>query len=768
MNFGRIKSFNTEGSRVEINFENAVGYITAVTEDIINVFSPFKPECNHSFAIEGDKSKNVRVIANMVGNYMVISTSKLAVYVYDNFLIRFMKSDGTLICRDYKGEREAQGAAIISQEAMEQARMEGHAVSDGISRHKIEVIKCAEGDEYFYGLGDKYNFLNKKGYAFEMWNSDIPDPHYESMRSLYKSMPFMIVHREKVDYGIFFDNHHRTQFDLCKENAGYYSFSADDGDLNYYLISGDSIKSVVSGYTYLTGTTPLPQLWTLGYQQCRWSYENCDELMAVAKNMRKNEIPCDVLYCDIDYMDNFKVFTWGEKQYPQHKEMIDTLKKHGFKVVTIIDPGVKKEKGYSIYDEGVKNDFFVHDKDGSIYENVVWPGDSVFPDFGRRSVRNWWADNQRIMTDDGVAGIWNDMNEPASFRGEIPGDVVFCDEERKTTHSEMHNVYGSLMSKATYEGIKRHTGRRPFVITRACYSGAQKYTTGWTGDNQSHWSHLRYSIAQICSVGLCGMAFIGSDVGGFGSDCTPELLCRWTQLGCFTPFFRNHAAKGTRYQEPWAFDRQTLDICRKYIRLRYRLIPYIYDCFHETESTGLPVFRPLCLEFQKDRNALEVNDQFMVGQWLMVAPIVDQGKVSRDVYLPKGCNWYDFHTGEKFPGGTRILREAPLDTCPIYVREGAVLPMWQVMNYVGEKKVDCLELVVYGGDGEYLHYQDNGTDFAYREGEYNIYRFVSRRGCLSIEQINSGYAERYERFRINLSGKLFNIKFTGGRINAIR
>ena len=314
MNFGKIKSFNTEGSRVEIIFENAACYITAVTEDIINVFSPFKPECTHSFAIEGDKSKGVNVIATMVGSYIIISTSKLAIYVYDNFQTQIMTSDGTLICRDYKGVREAQGAAIISQEAIEQARMEGHAMSDGIARHRIEVLKCMEGDEYFYGLGDKYSFLNKKGYEFEMWNSDIPDPHYESMRSLYKSIPFMIVHRENVDYGIFFDNHHRTQFDLGKENTGYYSFSADDGDLNYYLISGDSIKSVVSGYTYLTGTTPLPQLWTLGYQQCRWSYETRDELMSVAVSMRKNDIPCDVLYCDIDYMDNFKVFTWGEKQ----------------------------------------------------------------------------------------------------------------------------------------------------------------------------------------------------------------------------------------------------------------------------------------------------------------------------------------------------------------------------------------------------------------------------------------------------------------------
>ncbi|MBQ1412255.1 MAG: glycoside hydrolase family 31 protein [Clostridia bacterium] len=764
MNYGRIKSFHAEGNRVEILFEHQKAAITAITDEIINIFSPGQSEINHSFAIEGDKSKPVNVIANMVGNYIVISTSKLAVYVYDQCRVNFYTSDGTVLCRDYKGEREAQGVAIISKEAAEQARMEGHVLTDGLTRHAIEVVKCIEGDEYFYGLGDKYSFLDKKGYDFEMWNSDLPEPHFESMTRLYKSIPFLLVHREAVNYGIFFDNHHRTYFDLGKENDGYYSFAADEGNLDYYLIYGTTLKSVISGYTYLTGTTPLPQLWTLGYHQCRWSYENRAELLSVADSMRENEIPCDVLYCDIDYMDHFKVFTWGESQYPDHRKMLEELQKRGFKVVTIIDPGVKKEEGYFVYDEGIANDYFVHAPDGSVYENVVWPGDSVFPDFGRRAVRNWWADKQKCMTDDGVAGIWNDMNEPASFRGEIPGDVVFYDEERASTHREMHNVYASLMAKATYEGIRRHTGKRPFVITRAFYSGAQKYTTAWTGDNQSHWSHLRYAIAQLCSIGMSGLAFIGTDVGGFGANCTAELLCRWTQVGCLSPFFRNHAAKGTRHQEPWAFDRQTMEICRKYIRLRYRLIPYLYDCFRIAEATGIPVFRPLVLNFEKDANTARINDQFMVGDWIMAAPIVDQGKVSRDVYLPKGCNWYDFHTGERFPGGSRILREAPLDTCPIYIKEGAILPLWPVMNYVGEKKVDCLELMVFGSDGTYTHYQDNGEDFAYRDGEYNLYQFMRRNGRLSIEMTHAGYAERYEAFKVTMNGKTFKIKFSGRKL----
>ncbi len=765
MNYGKLRDFSAEGNRIKVVFENSIVYITAVTDDIFNIFHGFKTERNRSFAIEGDKQKKVNLIANMMGNHLAISTSKAVIYVYDEFKISVTRPDGTIICRDYGGERVAQGAAIISEEAAKQARMEGHVITDGITHHNIEVIKRMEGDEYFYGLGDKYSFLNKRGYEFEMWNSDIPDPHYESMKSLYKSIPFFIVHRAKVDYGIFFDNHHRTQFDFAKENSDYFYFSADDGNLDYYIICGDSIADVIGGYTYLTGTTPLPQIWALGYHQSRWSYENAEELVSVARNMRGNGIPCDVIHCDIDYMDGFKVFTWGEKQFPEHKEMLDELKKHGFKIVTIIDPGVKKEKGYPVYDEGMEKDYFIHNPDGSVYENAVWPGDSVFPDFGRMAVRNWWADNLKGMVDDGVAGIWNDMNEPASFKGEIAQDVVFYDEERETTHAEMHNVYGSLMSKATYEGIKRYSGKRPFVITRACYSGAQKYTTGWTGDNQSHWSHLRYSVAQLCSLGMSGMAFIGTDVGGFGADCTPELLCRWTQVGCFTPLFRNHSAKGTRHQEPWAFDERTMEICRKYIRLRYRLIPYIYDCFKVAETQGLPVMRPLVLNFEKDKNTLEINDQFMVGDWIMVAPILDQGRTSRDVYLPRGCDWYDFNTGERFSGGIRVLKEAPLDVCPIYIRSGAIIPMWPVMNYVGEKEVDCLEIMTCGSGGEYIHYQDNGEDYAYLNGEYNLYKFTKSGEHLTIDMVQSGYAKHYNYFKTGLNGKTVKVKFTGHKLS---
>lgn len=369
-------------------------------------------------------------------------------------------------------------------------------------------------------------------------------------------------------------------------------------------------------------------------------------------------------------MDGYRVFTWDKKRFPNPKATIEELKAEGFKVVTIIDPGVKKDKGYAIYDEGMEKGYFATDKDGVTYVNRVWPGDSVYPDFADERVRQWWAENQKIMMDYGVAGIWNDMNEPASFNGPLPDDVMFNNDGIEADHREIHNVYGHYMSKATYEGIKKYTNKRPFVITRACYAGTQKYSTVWTGDNQSLWEHLRMSIPMLINLGLSGFSFAGTDVGGFGHDCTGELLSRWVQVGAFSPLFRNHSALHTRDQEPWAFDQVTEDINRKYIKLRYTLIPYLYDIMREGEINGLPVMRPLMLHYQDDKNTYEINDEFLCGENILVAPVVEQGKKARIVYLPKGDNWVDFWTKEVFEGGQYIIKQAPLDVCPIYVKQG--------------------------------------------------------------------------------------------------
>ena len=299
----------------------------------------------------------------------------------------------------------------------------------------IQVLKKLDGDECFYGLGDKTGFLNKRGYEYMNWNTDDPDPHVDSFRALYKSIPFFITLKKDTVFGLFFDNTFRTYFDMGKESDDYYWFGGDQGNLDYYFIGGDSMKDVVKGYAYLTGTAPLPQMWMLGYHQSRWGYQCEADIRKIAESMREHHLPCDVIHMDIDYMEKYKVFTVDETRFPDMKKLTEDLSDIGIRLVTIMDPGVKVEKGYEVYDTGVEKGYFALDEDGQIYENAVWPGDAVYPDFGKDEVRDWWGENHRMLMESGISGIWNDMNEPASFKGELPENVVFYDGGRKSTHA---------------------------------------------------------------------------------------------------------------------------------------------------------------------------------------------------------------------------------------------------------------------------------------------------------------------------------------------
>lgn len=753
--FGKIINHSIEGNKVYFKFEDNLGRIEIINPWIVNVFSPLKYDEHYSRAIEDLKIEpgDFSVIAK--DSYIEIKTEAITIKVYDEFKVDFYDNNGISLCEDLREERNPcirRGAVSIAEE-------EGHNVEKSSEMHKIDIVKRMFGDEKFYGLGDKTGYLNKRGYYYEMWNTDDPSPHVESHKSLYKSIPFFITLREKCAFGIFFDNTFKSYFDMGKENSSYYYFGADNGNLDYYFIGGNSIKEILAGYTGLTGRTPLPQMWTLGYQQSRWSYAPESIVREIAENFRKKDIPCDVIHLDIDYMDNFKVFTWDKEKFKDEKKTLKELKENGFKVVTIIDPGVKKEKNYDIYETGLKNNYFATDKDGVTYVNRVWPGDSVFPDFSQSEVRRWWAENQKIMLDSGVSGIWNDMNEPASFNGPLPDDVQFENEGRNTDHREVHNVYGHLMSKATFEGIKEYSGKRPFVITRGAYAGTQKYSTVWTGDNQSFWEHLRMSIPMLLNLSMSGISFCGSDVGGFSFDCTSELLSRWVQVGCFTPLFRNHSCNLTRDQEPWAFDEETLNINRKYIKLRYKLLPYLYDIMWDGENTGLPVMRPLLLSYEKDCMVHEINDEFMVGENILVAPVLEQGMKFRAVYLPEG-NWIDYWTKEVIIGGQVVIKKTPLDICPIYIKAGSIIPNYHVQNYVGELEIKELILDVYPGNGHYKHYMDDGESFNYRAGEYNLYEFVMKAGSetsICISKIQEGF-KSYEGFKV---------VFNSGSVNAV-
>lgn len=750
--FKKLTEYQVEGGKVFFRFEGADEGVRPclemISEDIFNVFIDYNGMGHRTRAIEGELGKRLNSGENACQKQLervsweesgvVISTSEMTAIVSDGFCVDFYDDKGKPLSLAYRGERKS--GNTLSKEAAELLEKEGHAAREGSKGFKVQEIRALDKKDCIYGLGDKMGCLNKRHYAYEMWNTDNPDPQEDNFKSLYKSIPFMLVLKEKGAYGVFFDNHNKTYFDLGKESEDYYVFGADKGNLDYYFIAGKNLKDVLTGYTNLTGRSPMQQLWTLGFHQSRWGYESEEEIRDIAKKMRKYGLPCDCIHFDIDYMDHYKVFTWNQETYQDGRKVLSDFKDMGIKAVTIIDPGVKVEKDYQVYEEGIKEGYFARTPDGEVYVNEVWPGDAVYPDFGNPKVRTWWAEKQKFLIDMGVAGVWNDMNEPASFRGPLPDEVVFTDEDHPSTHLEMHNIYGHNMAKATYEGWKEFSGKRPFVITRACYSGSQKYTTGWTGDNHSIWSHIRMAIPQLCNLGLSGLNFIGTDVGGFGSDCTPELFARWIQLGCFSPLFRDHCAKGCKAQEPWQFGEEVLSVSRKYMNLRYELLPYLYDLMRECELTGIPMMRPLVLEFEKDENVKNRNDEFMLGDRLLISPVVEQGAREKLVYLPKG-NWYDYWTGEEKEGEQFFVRSAPLDVCPIYVKAGAVIPKYPVRMHVGNDKDDLLILESYPGEGSYIHYQDSGEDFRYQEGVFNEYRLINHDGMVEIEKNHYGYRE---------------------------
>lgn len=763
--FGKLLDYSQDGQIVTLRYEKQCAYLHVLTDEIINVFVPYATREHRSKAIEGNKEQKVAFTVEKAdkssaangrlttgvcltangclttdGCKVMLTTPALICCIFDDFKLDFYDRDGNLLCADYRGKRIPR--FTLQESFIEFIKKEGHDVDlSGSTDYPVQCVKVLDQGDCIYGLGDKTGPLNKRSYEYENWNSDIPDPHEDSFKSLYKSIPFFITLKEKGVYGIFYDNTFKSYFNFGKENDGYYSFGSDNGNLDYYFIGGNSMPKIVENYTYLTGRAPLPQKWTLGYHQSRWGYDSEETFRDIAGRLRDNRIPCDAIHFDIDYMEQYKVFTWNRERFGDPQTLIADLRKQGIKTVTIVDPGVKVENGYSVYEEGLKNGYYAKTPTGETYINAVWPGDAVYPDFGSPAVRTWWGSLFDFYTKLGVAGIWNDMNEPASFNGPLPDDIVFTDEDRSSTHAEMHNVYGHNMAKATYEGWKKLTGKRPFVITRACYGGSQKYTTAWTGDNQSLWSHLRMAIPQQCNLGLSGMSYIGTDVGGFGADATPELLARWVQVGCFSPLFRNHCAKGSMNQEPWLFGDEVLSIYRKYVKLRYSLLPYFYDLCRVCEQTGLPVIRPLVLHYENDINVRNINDEFLVGESLLVTPVVDQGVTKRLVYLPEGV-WYDYWSHEKYEGGQYYPADAPLSVCPLYVKAGTVLPKAPEQMYVDEIANPKLILEVWPGTGSYVHYRDNGEDFAYRDGAYNEYLFENNDdGNLIIKKLHVGYED---------------------------
>jgi len=612
-------------------------------------------------------------------------------------------------------------------------------------------------DEHFYGLGEKASRLDKRRSSFVNWNSDTPG-YNEGRDPIYQTIPFYIGLQRGVAYGIFFDNSYRSYFNFGQSSQQRAWFGAEGGEMNYYFFYGPAIKKILGRYADLTGHMPLPPLWALGNQQSRWSYYPDTMVEEVVNEYRRRDLPLDVVHLDIDYMHGYRVFTFDKERFPDPKGLSDKLGRQGVKLVTIVDPGVKqpqdKNERYHAYDQGLEKNFFQHRRNGDLFVPRVWPGESVFVDYTMPEARRWWGDLHRAYTDNGIAGIWNDMNEPSDFVGQTGKnqlDVVSYDEGEKTTHAKNRNTFGLLMARATYEGLERlRPDRRPYVITRAAYAGIQRYSTMWTGDTNSTWEALALNIPMFTSLGLSGEPFVGSDVGGFIGRGNGELLVRSYQVSFLAPFCRNHKVIDGYDQEPWRFGKYYEDIIRKYLKLRYSMLPFLYTTLEEAHRTGVPLFRPLMLNYQDDESTYNLDDQFMIGDDLLVAPILKPDVTRRLVYLPAG-SWYDYWTNRKYAGGTMISVEAPLDTVPMFVRAGAIIPTGPPLNYVGEKPVDTITLNVYPDDtgaASTTLYEDDGLTPAYKNGNFRRTTIIVRGGEALTGPVEGTYNPGPRKFNV--------------------
>jgi alpha-glucosidase len=709
--------------------DGARAEVAVLAADLVRVrLLPPGHEPAHSWLVDRADWPAVRVEADERGDGLTLATGALTVQVGTRpWRIAFAWPDGETFAAD---DPEL-----------------GMGATGGAAR----CHKRLPAGAHVLGAGERTDPLDRRGRALTFWNLDPPFGHGEATRAMYLSVPFWLTLHAGRAHGILLDTATRAVLDAGAVHPGRLVFGADTPALTYYVFAGPTPAAVLARYADLTGHMPLPPRWALGYQQSRWSYYPDEYLRTVARELRAHRIPCDALYLDIDYMDGYRDFTWDARRFPDPAGLLRELGAAGFQVVTILNPGVKADPTDPTFADGLRRDAFCRRPDGSLFTGVVWPGECALPDFSRAEVRAWWGERHRELVEAGVAGIWDDMNEPSLtsiFSGGEPtfhGSTIAPDVMHRAggadgpplPHAAFHNAYGAQMARATHEALARlRPERRPFVLSRSGTAGVQRHAAIWTGDNHSRWSHLRLGLRMCLGLGLSGVPFVGVDVGGFWGDCTGELLVRFIQLGSLLPFFRDHSARHTHPQEPWAFGQPYEAFCRQAIERRYRLLPYLYTVFAEASASGWPILRPLAFAFPGDEAAAALDDQFLLGDALLAAPVLDEDAPERSIYFPEGT-WVDLASGRRHAGPVRASVAAPLDALPLYARQGAILPLGPVMQHTGERPTDPITLACYlderDGRAEGALYQDDGATVAYRAGAARRTRFAAARRGGRIE-----------------------------------
>ena len=607
---------------------------------------------------------------------------------------------------------------------------------------KFEYV--LDSEDAVYGLGETVGAINKRGEQYISFNTDEVN-HTPTTKSLYGSHNFIVVDG-KQKFGAFFDTPSKVFFDIDVENSGKIEVTVESGNVRLYIVECDSAENVVKNFLTIIGQGYVPPLWAFGYGQSRWGYKTESDIRRVVQGYRKAGIPLDYVCMDIDYMDGFADFTVDKRRFPDLKGFATEMKQSGVRLVPIIDAGVKIKEGYSVYEEGVANDYFCKRADGKPFRVAVWPGMTHFPDFTKEEVRDWFGSQYKALTDCGIEGFWNDMNEPSIFYSEFTEPQTNQQKEtaepnheqealsnaykdyknfyhdvdgKLVCHYDLHNIYGYFMTMSAGEQLKKLVPNRYFLFSRSSYIGAHRYGGIWTGDNKSTWEHLKMNIRQMPSLNMCGFLFSGADTGGFGGDTTRELLLRWLAFSVFTPLMRNHTAIRTKKQECYAFNGKK-DF-KNIISLRYRLLPYIYSEYVKAVLKNDMYFKPLSFVYSNDATVKNIEDQLLVGDSIMSAPITDEGATSRKVYLPEDMTEVRYRNGQfecvaKQKG--QYIVNVPLNEVVFYIRSGKLVPTCKGADCV--ERINLEEITLLGDGTTYEQYIDDGATYEINEKNVKI------------------------------------------------
>ncbi len=595
-------------------------------------------------------------------------------------------------------------------------------------------------NERVYGFGERTTGMNKRGDFLTLWNWDPEMGHGPETGKMYTAIPFYLQISPITGKatGLLVDHTGKTEMDIGHADLSEMQITVQGERLTLYFFAGPTPADVLRQYTDLTGRMPLPPRWALGHHQGRWSYYTDQEVREIATQFRERNHPCESLWLDIDHMDGFRTFTWNTHSFPDVSGLTREMMEQGFHIIPVINPGIKTDRDYLVYHQALAKGYLCRKQGGDLYMGTGWPDDCSFADFSRAQVREWWGNLFHHFLEQGVAGSWNDMNEPSqatlmekkfhkptlkTFDDDVmhigSGENVTGPDGPPTLHTFFHNAFGLQMARAMREGTQRFApDKRPFVLTRSGTAGVQRYAAMWTGDNSSWWEHISLAVRMCLTLGIGGIPFTGSNIGGFWEHCNGELLVRFAQLGALLPLCWNHNAVASAPQEPWAFGEPYESAYRTAIEQRYQLLPYLYNLFHEASVNGSPIIRPLFYHYPQDQAVYEVEDAYLVGDTLLTAPISKEGALSRSVYLPEGM-WFGYWDGKLFEGGQTHEVEGPLEHWPLFVRGNSVLPSGPVMRYIGEKSIDALTLTCYmtaDGQVEYTLYEDDGNSMAYQKG----------------------------------------------------